>query len=85
MHNKVSGNLSKYCRYHQSLGHDTNNFYQLKNVIEDLIQNGRLSRFVKTKYNDDNHKRYRKRRESPRNPRNTKIGTEEGKIMNNER
>ncbi|XP_021616527.1 uncharacterized protein LOC110617827 [Manihot esculenta] len=37
----------KYCQYHRTYGHDTNNCYQLINEIERLIKRGHLRNFVK--------------------------------------
>ncbi|MCH81550.1 hypothetical protein A2U01_0002340 [Trifolium medium] len=58
---------SKFCRYHKSAGHDTEDCIQLKDAIEDLIKLGKLSRYTK----EDNHRGYEKRKYDPprRNPR----------------
>ncbi|XP_021602396.1 uncharacterized protein LOC110607567 [Manihot esculenta] len=37
----------KYCQYHRTHGHDTNNCYQLISEIERLIKRGHLRNFVK--------------------------------------
>ncbi|XP_043817364.1 uncharacterized protein LOC122725018 [Manihot esculenta] len=37
----------KYCQYHRTHGHDTNNYYQLIGEIERLIKRGHLWNFVK--------------------------------------
>ncbi|XP_021630739.1 uncharacterized protein LOC110628402 [Manihot esculenta] len=37
----------KYCQYHRTHGHDTNDCYQLINEIERLIKRGHLRNFVK--------------------------------------
>ncbi|XP_043811536.1 uncharacterized protein LOC122723457 [Manihot esculenta] len=37
----------KYCQYHQTHGHDTNNCYQLISEIERLIKRGHLKNIVK--------------------------------------
>ncbi|XP_021621477.1 uncharacterized protein LOC110621504 [Manihot esculenta] len=37
----------KYCQYHRTHGHDTNDYYQLINEIEKLIKMGHLMNFVK--------------------------------------
>ncbi|KAL3642778.1 hypothetical protein CASFOL_013593 [Castilleja foliolosa] len=31
-------NRDKYCRYHRDYGHDTNDCYNLKNLIEAIIR-----------------------------------------------
>ncbi|GAV77313.1 hypothetical protein CFOL_v3_20784, partial [Cephalotus follicularis] len=36
----------KYCRYHRDHGHDTEEYRQLKNKIEDLIRKGHLRKYV---------------------------------------
>ncbi|XP_021631775.1 uncharacterized protein LOC110629169 [Manihot esculenta] len=40
-------NPDKYCQYHRTHGHDTNNCYQLISEIEMLIKRGHLRNFVK--------------------------------------
>ncbi|XP_043705525.1 uncharacterized protein LOC122655393 [Telopea speciosissima] len=45
-------NKRKYYRFHQDHGHDTEEYRQLKDEIEALIQRGRLGRFVKKEGND---------------------------------
>ncbi|XP_043807332.1 uncharacterized protein LOC122721975 [Manihot esculenta] len=40
-------NPDKYCQYHHTHGHDTNNCYQLINEIERLIKRGHVRNFVK--------------------------------------
>jgi len=37
---------AKYCRYHRSQGHDTEECFQLREAIQDLIKNEKLGRFV---------------------------------------
>ena len=39
-------NPMKYCKFHKDHGHDTSECFQLKNQIEELIQNGKLGRYV---------------------------------------
>ena len=36
----------KYCRFHRDHGHDTTDYYDLKQQIETLIRQGKLQRFV---------------------------------------
>ena len=36
----------KYCRFHKDHGHNTEDFYNLKRQIEELIKQGKLQRFV---------------------------------------
>ena len=40
-------NKNKYCRFHRDHGHDTENYYALKNEIEELIRRGYLGKFVR--------------------------------------
>ncbi|XP_043809782.1 uncharacterized protein LOC110608934 [Manihot esculenta] len=40
-------NPDKYCQYHRTHGHDTNNYFQLIAEIERLIKRGHLKNFVK--------------------------------------
>lgn len=39
--------LDKYCQFHRTHGHDTNDYYQLMHEIERLIKRGHLQNFVK--------------------------------------
>ncbi|MCH81529.1 hypothetical protein A2U01_0002318 [Trifolium medium] len=38
---------SKYCRFHRSARHETEDCVQLKDTIEDLIKRGKLNRYTK--------------------------------------
>ncbi|KAL3615064.1 hypothetical protein CASFOL_040725 [Castilleja foliolosa] len=40
-------NRDKYCRYHRDYGHDTNDCYNLKNLIEAIIRRGQLANYVR--------------------------------------
>ena len=40
----------KYCRFHKDHGHYTNKYRNLKEQIEELIQRGKLQKFVKKDY-----------------------------------
>lgn len=40
-------NLDKYCDYHQDKGHNTDEYYHLKKLIERMIKGGELNHFVK--------------------------------------
>ncbi|XP_015954602.1 uncharacterized protein LOC107478960 [Arachis duranensis] len=43
---KRRGSRTEYCEYHRIYGHPTNEFYDLKNVIEKLAREGKLDRFL---------------------------------------
>ncbi|XP_010247172.1 PREDICTED: uncharacterized protein LOC104590279 [Nelumbo nucifera] len=44
--NPKRGNPKKYCKYHHSTGHDTEDCYELKNEIESLIHHGHLKQYM---------------------------------------
>ena len=49
--NKLKGDLSKRsrdknCCFHRDHGHDTSDYYDLKQQIEALIRQGKLQRFI---------------------------------------
>ena len=49
---KLKGNPNrrskdKYCHFHRDHGHDTADYYNLKQQIEALIKQGKLQRFVR--------------------------------------
>ena len=46
-------NKSKYCRFHRDYGHDTNECYDLKQQIENLIRQGKLRHFVGRDHKDE--------------------------------
>ncbi|MCI48407.1 hypothetical protein A2U01_0069650, partial [Trifolium medium] len=48
---KPNQDKSRYCRYHKSYGHLTDDCIQLKDAIEILIRNGQLREFVRRKDN----------------------------------
>ncbi|KAL4372716.1 hypothetical protein AHAS_Ahas05G0009600 [Arachis hypogaea] len=41
-----AGSRGEYCEYHKLYGHSTNECYDLKNVIEKLVRDGRRDRFL---------------------------------------
>ena len=43
---------TKYCRYHHGIGHNTEDYWALKDMIEELIWARYLAQFVKR---SDNH------------------------------
>ena len=46
-------NKNKYCRFHKDHGHDTNECYDLKQQIENLIRQGKLRHFVGRDHKDE--------------------------------
>nr|GEX50073.1 reverse transcriptase domain-containing protein [Tanacetum cinerariifolium] len=42
-----SRDMSKYCHFHEDYGHDTNDYRQLRNQIEEVVKLGYLSLLVK--------------------------------------
>ena len=46
-------NKSKYCRFHRDHGHGTDECYDLKQQIENLIKQGKLRHFVGRDYRDE--------------------------------
>ncbi|XLS93546.1 hypothetical protein HN51_069554 [Arachis hypogaea] len=66
------GNRKEYCEYHRVRGHATNECFDLKNIIEKLVREGKLDRFLATR-DDDQRKRRRdedteRAERSPRTP-----------------
>ena len=43
---------NKYCRFHRDHGHDTADFYDLKQQIEALIRERKLQKFVSKEWTD---------------------------------
>ena len=46
-------NRNKYCRFHRNHGHDTNECFDLKQQIENLIRQGKLRNFLGRDYKDE--------------------------------
>ena len=46
-------NKNKYCRFHRDHGHDTNECYDLKQQIENLIRQGKLRNFLRRDHKDE--------------------------------
>ena len=59
-------NKNKYCRFHRDHGHDTDECYDLKQQIENLIRQGKLWHFIGRDYKDEKLKR--KMEESSQSP-----------------
>ncbi|GAV74580.1 hypothetical protein CFOL_v3_18060 [Cephalotus follicularis] len=57
-------NVEKYYRYHRDHGHDTEEYRQLKNQIEDLIRKGHLRKYVDR--DAPQGRREKRREEAPR-------------------
>ena len=45
-------NRNKYCRFHRNHRHDTNECFDLKQQIENLIRQGKLTNFLGRDYKD---------------------------------
>ena len=46
-------NRNKYCRFHRDHGHDTDECFDLKQQIENLIRQGKLRNFLGRDYKDE--------------------------------
>ena len=46
-------NRNKYCRFHRDHGHDTDECFDLKHQIENLIRQGKLRNFLGRDYKDE--------------------------------
>jgi predicted RNA-binding protein len=45
-HITLGPNVNERCRYHRCKGHDTERCYKLRDLIEELIRNGHLRKFI---------------------------------------
>ncbi|XP_074351761.1 uncharacterized protein LOC141690903 [Apium graveolens] len=61
----VKRDKSRYCRYHKDVGHDTDNYRQVKDEIEYLIRRAKFGRFTKGE-EDGGQKRDNNRRDDDR-------------------
>ena len=55
--NPEKRNQNLFCRYHKEVGHNTDDFIQLKNEIEYLIKQGKLNKYTKDRNNDNQDNR----------------------------
>ena len=46
-------NQNKYCCFHRDHGHDTDECFELKQQIENLIRQGKLRNFLRRDYKDE--------------------------------
>ncbi|XP_065616250.1 uncharacterized protein LOC136061830 [Quercus suber] len=46
-------NRNKYCRFHRDHGHDTDEYFDLKQQIENLIRQGKLRNFLGRDHKDE--------------------------------
>ena len=46
-------NRNKYCRFHRDHGHDTNDCFDLKQQIKNLIRQGKLRKFLGRDHKDE--------------------------------
>ena len=72
---------NKYCRFHKDHGHNTEDCRDLKEQIEELIQKGKLQKYVKkgqySKFRDDNktqHESFSRNDDRPSQPPHRVIG-----------
>ena len=72
---------NKYCRFHKDHGHNTEDCRDLKEQIEELIQKGKLQKYVKkgeySKFRDDNkiqHESFSQDDDRPSQPPHKVIG-----------
>ena len=49
-------NKTKYCRFHRDHRHDTDECFDLKQQIENLIRQGKLKNFLGREHKDDKFK-----------------------------
>ena len=47
------GNRNKYCRFHRGYGHDTDDCFDLKQQIENLVRQGKFRNFLKRDHKDE--------------------------------
>ncbi|XP_025677979.1 uncharacterized protein [Arachis hypogaea] len=64
--NKKGGSRGDYCEYHKLYGHSTNECYDLKNVIEKLVRESQLDRYLMERL--DHHVKRKQDDEDRRNP-----------------
>ena len=55
---------SKYCRFHKDHGHNTEDYRDLKEQVEELIRKGRLQKYVKKNENNKFKSDHRSQHES---------------------
>ncbi|XP_061369004.1 uncharacterized protein LOC133311892 [Gastrolobium bilobum] len=72
-------NKTKWCEFHRGYGHHTNDCYNLQNVIEWLIKEGKLQKYVRREGDGSNEDKYRRPYRS-RSPPGGRI-KEAGKIQ----
>ena len=46
-------NRNKYCRFHRDHGHDTDECFDLKQQVENLIRQGKLKSFLEGDHKDE--------------------------------
>ena len=49
-------NRNKYCRFHRDHGYDTDEYFDLKQQIENLIRQGKLRSFLRQDHRDEKQK-----------------------------
>lgn len=68
----VKTDKTRYCRYHQSCGHNTDDCYQLHDAIEEIIRNGKLVRFTRN-VREEKEKRIRVTKRETTDPKKARV------------
>ena len=64
---RANTNRSLFCEYHNGFGHKTEDCYNLRDAVEQLIQEGRLARYITSQWSLRKRMASRIRRDERRN------------------